>query len=1402
MTTSLLFPSKKTTKSRAILAAARALMPALVRGVTIDAKQVKIAMDFAFGGTDANGGWIWKDAYDAQEVASVLTMVRNAPLLARLESTPSAVVAFLAGLSKLGMTHTRRSEEQVSLDQWSTPPHIAALAVLAAQVRPNDRVLEPSAGTGLIAALCQACGALLTLNELADTRSALLKDLFPTAQHLQADGRLIADLCSTSGSFDAVVMNPPFQGIEQHLSAAFRALADGGRMSAIVPASFLDGPGPLALARAGKIQTMLAFPNRAFAKHGTSVETGLVVVDRIAPREGLPRLVVPETLEEAIATLQGVEPRLTAKPRDFLTNPFAAPRPASAALRSAKFGFLANPVPIGYDVVEFTGKTRDVGIYSAYEMSRVHFHRPAPHPGDLVESSSMATTPMPPPTFIPMLPLAVQDKLSDPQKEVLIYAGQAHEQFLDGWWKLDAKGTSIINCKDQEEKSFRVRRGFYCGDGTGCGKGRIFAGLIASYFASLPEGAKRQAVVISKNDSLYQDALRDWTAIGGQETDIVLQSTFKLGSTIRMDNGILFSTYGTLRQAGRLGKSSRLHQIVQWLGAEYEGLIIFDEAHAMANAMVTEGERGIEKASQQGLAGLLLQYSLPASRVVYLSATGATEPQDLAYATRLGLWGSPEAPFMSRDGFMEAADAGGTSFLEVICRELKALGLYVARSLSFEGVEVDGLRHDLTPEDEEIYNTYADAFQVILGRLEHALAATNQSGSSAKSAFYGMSMRFFNSLLSSLKVPTLLRDMEEQLAIGRACVTQLVTTNESVLNRRLEAADPSTFGDLAIDLSPKDVIREYLQHAFPTQLFETVTEADGKESVRPVRDADGNTVECQEALRLRDDMLLDIALLPSMPAVLDAVLQHFGSGKVAEVTGRSKRVLTIEGRQVLERRSKSAAQADINAFMDGEKNLILFTDAGGTGKSYHDDRNCRNDRRRVHYLAEPGFKATAALQGLGRSHRSNARTCPIFRPVTTSTHGEKRFISVISRRLASLGALTRGERRTGGNGLFRAEDDLENAYARRALVSFLHAMASNEIDSMSREDFQTKTGLNLFDKDGNVLESARLPKMNQFLNRLLALRIKDQDKLFAAFEERLIAILDHAREMGQLDLGVSDLVYEDLELIDERIIRTDPTGAETKLIRYNAKQRLLVSSRQDMDRLVAEVAWGRAELIVNKKSGRVGVAELGLTTCNAKDGLERAVRIHRPNENYIATLKAYEDSAWEVVDQATWSALWDEQFDACDKFGLKTVNLVTGLLLPVWKHISREGRVYRLLAPNGERLLGRVLNDLDVERMLINMGLAHASDTFKDVDQVIERIMTRSAIVDLGQGLYLKRSRVMDRYRLEITGNSNHFRELKRLGCAVEIITHATRIFVPTGDTELLRCIFKAFPPQRYASMN
>ncbi|WP_310429985.1 strawberry notch C-terminal domain-containing protein [Chamaesiphon sp. VAR_48_metabat_135_sub] len=71
-------------------------------------------------------------------------------------------------------------------------------------------------------------------------------------------------------------------------------------------------------------------------------------------------------------------------------------------------------------------------------------------------------------------------------------------------------------------------------------------------------------------------------------------------------------------------------------------------------------------------------------------------------------------------------------------------------------------------------------------------------------------------------------------------------------------------------------------------------------------------------------------MLPPVNSLLDSLNWHFGT-IVAEVTGRSKRVMLKDGRYQLSQRSSSSNVAETNAFQADEKRILVFSQAGGTG---------------------------------------------------------------------------------------------------------------------------------------------------------------------------------------------------------------------------------------------------------------------------------------------------------------------------------------------------------------------------------------------------------------------------------------------------------------------------------------
>ena len=141
-----------------------------------------------------------------------------------------------------------------------------------------------------------------------------------------------------------------------------------------------------------------------------------------------------------------------------------------------------------------------------------------------------------------------------------------------------------------------------------------------------------------------------------------------------------------------------------------------------------------------------------------------------------------------------------------------------------------------------------------------------------------------------MKMPSLLKAIAADLADGHAAIVQLVSTAESLMERRLSEIPTEEWGDLSIDLTPREYVLDYLSHGFPTQLYERYTDESGNSASRPVV-VDGQPVHSKEAIARRDALIEKLASLPAVPSALDQIVQHFGTDQVAEVTGRSRRLV-------------------------------------------------------------------------------------------------------------------------------------------------------------------------------------------------------------------------------------------------------------------------------------------------------------------------------------------------------------------------------------------------------------------------------------------------------------------------------------------------------------------------------
>ena len=320
-----------------------------------------------------------------------------------------------------------------------------------------------------------------------------------------------------------------------------------------------------------------------------------------------------------------------------------------------------------------------------------------------------------------------------------------------------------------------------------------------------------------------------------------------------------------------------------------------------------------------------------------------------------------------------------------------------------------------------------------------------------------------------------------------------------------------------------------------------------------------------------------------------------------------------------------------------------------------------------------------------------------------------------------------------------------------------------------------------------------LPPITTFLNRLLALTIDLQNVLFTAFELLLTARIEGAIVSGVYDVGLETLRAESFTVTDRRTIYTHPgTGAETRLLTITQRERNRpVALIEALDRLSDH----RAMLLVNERSGRAAV-QVPAPSLMLDDGeVERRVRLIRPMEAHNVPLKTMAESHWIETDREAFAAAWRAELADVPEFTDSTLHIVAGLLLPIWKRLPNEySRVYRLQTDAGERIVGRMVSPAWAAGA-VTTGISTLTP-----DQVFAALMDGSAVVDLTEGLQLRRIRIMGANRIELSGFTDAMRDrLRAYGLFHEIISWKLRMFVPTdaGGGAILARVLERYPIER-----
>jgi len=1404
--------SAKQDKSFQLLPGTSALISNLTAtlnsGTSISNSSLLTRATHYLGSPIGSGHYDFRYLYDALEVALHQLIEEQVLRLRSLE--PTIALEHLDKLMALLPTQRIRTTEQNQFQQFSSPAPLAFVAACLAIPENNQTtptLLEPSAGTAALASIARAFGCTVFANDLSPSRRAFLTYLNFKVYNIDAE--YLNDLLPEECQPDIVLMNPPFSATAgrlstndnehgaQHLESALYRLNDNGRLVAITGCGMALNRARITefwqrIAGHYRIQLNLSLPGPTFAKFGTTWETQLIVIDKTGPTPGATWSEQVQNIRHGSASLLEIltllkqgklfpdTPILT-----FTTQPVTTPTDAAATVTRIHEG---QPL--------YTTETQDTDVDNAHETGdsfvpyiSQRLHGGIEHPAPLVETAAMAAVIPPPITYPPHLDsqLAIDGALSNIQLERICYAGQRHSQRLQTG----------------------ARAAYLLGDGTGFGKGRCLAGMIIDNYN---QGRKR-TLWLSISNQLLESTRRDLNDLNASHIALHQLNEWDVNEPLTFGDGVIFCSYSTLIAKSKISDKTRLQQLIEWLGEE--ALVNLDECQRAQHALATaQGE-----ATQTGKAVLELQdhCAHPGLRFVYSSATSVVEVAHMCYMDRLGLWG-PGTSFPSGfEEFMSEIEAGGLGALEMVTRSMKAFGMSHASTLSYGrdpksglAVEYTEVFHELTDQQREIYNNAAAAWQVVLQNIETAIDITDagtRKRAFALSHFWAQHQAFFRQLITAFKVPECIRQIQAALTRDESVVISIIGTGEakSKVLVAQAAAEGSRLEDL--DFSPRAILCGLVERAFPVNLYQEKEDPVSGNKIRvQVTDEHGRPVQSKEALRLRSELLekLSDLVLPENP--LDQIVNYFGPNQVAEISGRRKRLIrdprTNEVRYA-SRAPKGVPMNRVNTheneqFQNGAKRIAIITAAGSTGISLHSSLSAINQQRRCQIVLELAWSAVLQMQSFGRTHRSFQKYPPKYIILATDLGGERRFSATIARRLASLGALCKGDRNAADGGTQLSRYSFESSLGRGAL-NLLYRRIFDGADLLGLNNpLEALTDMGLLNEDGEINNRDRY-HIPRFLNRLLSLDCDRQNALFAYYANLFDQCMAHAKASGTFDEGVQDIKALSITLArePELIYVDDTTAAETLHYTLSVETRSTRVTAEEAASLLETSAGGfyrqtNANIILVTKSGNHTDHESGKTY--------ETYAVTKPEEARSYYINDTELGKYHKVQPDSAIAWWKLYCQTVPETTTKELHLIAGAVLPLWQRLKTtqdaQLKVVRVVTEDSQRIVGVRIPANRVQQILRSLGIA---STISDPSEIIDAILTNDDQIALVEGLSLSRSKIYGTQYVELRGVSHHkFTQLREVGLINMSIDFRQRFFLPVDDPDqaidVLNELLKLYP--------
>lgn len=1035
--------------------------------------------------------------------------------------------------------------------QYSTPLPLCYLIGRYLNLEMPGRYYEPTAGNGSL--VITADPAQVIVNELdAGPRLSALKDQ-AFGQVFNDDAlQLPTDHPELFHQLDAVVMNPPFHALEtptqyqgykitklEHLIAlrSLELMTDGGRAAVIIGGhSFFDRFG-------GKRDTLQAcdavFFNYLYAhyhvvanidvngdlyqKQGTTFPVRVLLIEgrNLQPIEGYAAPRDPSQVQRA-ETWQELDYLLTPPERNE----------TGTASHGATVPLLVHEEDDASLLIESIER-----VLSGHANEYQAIYEPVSrHPGR-VEYLSPKNLTEPQRTAL--------EQIQGQHGSIDTYLQQAlgYETLADLY---EAFHAAQIDGIALAISNLAQGRGMIIGDGTGVGKGREAAAVIA--------WAHRQGkfpIFFTQNPKLFSDIYSDLRDIGKPLTPFIMNSG-KEAHIVDTSGEILVRAEGSRAKYQQIitqGVDAPVLRGCDFLVVNYPqintenaqrqalsrladgNVIILDESH---NA---SGDSG----TGQFVRDQLLQ---TASSVLYLSATYAKRPNTmpLYYRTDLGNAG------LSLPQLIEAIEHGGVALQQVIAADLAKAGQYIRREMDFSQVEYYQVTIDYAHEARDIERSdgvteiLRDIVQYDLikaelvgqmhqkareqGKALGKIDGTNRTAAGVSSTTFTATVHnIISQMLLAIKADTV---VERAISVSRhpdpaqrkKVVIGLMNTLESHLKALIDAGDLYV-GQQVDHYTFKEVLKKALRNTLRYRVKDHTGNSTGYQFSVPgvyLPDAKIGMPLDPVSEALFFDLLAKIERmhisLPGSP--IDYMIHQMRAAglRVGELTGRTY-LFNADGTLTARTGSDKNKNKLVNAFNSGELDVLIINSAGATGLSIHSSPKFKDQTPRLMLVPQSQLNIDTELQLYGRINRTGQVNGPAFEIMQTALPSEIRPAAILQGKMASINANISAN--DGSHYSLKDIPDMMNKYGDEIVETYLRE--NPEIYQMIGEP-----------ERGESLEHGGY--FRKVSGRIALASVTVQRAFYEVVEQR------YRRTIAYLDqMGTNDLVTKDYDFQAKTIFR-------------------------------------------------------------------------------------------------------------------------------------------------------------------------------------------------------------------------------------------------------------------------